>query len=298
MSRFPVTGMAAIAIQYIVAFAISLSTGSSPNGPGVASDNPATPIDSSGEVYITDSFSDEGTTESETINAPLNASKQFYALVDGQVYLLGTTKSRYAGVAMAKFPSIRAAVNCGKKLRSLQDTKDNRERQQLTSKWESQFRPAVFQDESDQAVIIDAMRAGTIDDGKERGCFVKIFERTTHFEISMEPGFYVSNDNNSMDFRFPCGPGGEISLVDKAGDVIIGTLHMHSHDKGLSGSDEREITEPSDMANVKYTEIPWVAAGPNRIHAGYVGQYNSVLTEEVKGFNIVYYIFQKVIKNL
>ena len=77
---------------------------------------------------------------------------------------------------------------------------------------------------------------------------------------------------------------------DAQGNIVVGTVHTHNQDQGLSGDPHRMDEEPGkgDYGNVGITGVPWFTTGPKKNHVGTVDKYNGGTNTSVyTGSNIL-----------
>lgn len=68
-------------------------------------------------------------------------------------------------------------------------------------------------------------------------------------------------------------------LQDSDGNLIIGTVHTHNHDNGLSGTGADGSTGENDRASQETLKVPWFTIGATKNHVGYFGNYGYYSTE-------------------
>jgi hypothetical protein len=225
---------------------------------------------------------------------PTSGYRYYYGIINGDIVFFGGQQCFSTEILISIFVTLKEAKQKSLNLKKIQNLSDSNQKKIAFAKWEEGFASVNIQPIDEQQLILSKMRKYTIEDGKERGSFVKIYT-TGPYRISFEEGFVVSEVKNEVAFSFPVNTTEEISLVDKKGNYIIGTVHLHTHDWGLSGSENtQDVNTPGDVANVYITKIPWVTVGPTLVHAGFLNKQNRVATEKVRTPNILLFILNKI----
>ena len=101
---------------------------------------------------------------------------------------------------------------------------------------------------------------------KEHGCYIMLYLNEDDKAFIRLEGFVRGTDKN-IDFHIIEQPNNKI--------YIIGTVHTHDHDRGLSGrqpDDEQDRGDIQGIVNGKVA-IPWYTVGPKSIHCGYPNKY-------------------------
>lgn len=233
----------------------------------------------------------------DIVEATFSGRKVLFVVLEDQVYRLGTLENEVSSSILLK----RVATK--KEMYQLRDEFMRIEKQSIRDAWEMKrlitgFKEAVISEEDYQQTILASIRHQTNADKKERGCLLKLVEEKNRFALLLENSITVGK-KNEVNFFFPLNDEGLLSRTDNNKNIVIATIHSHTHDKGLSGSSKEDIAEGrGDISNVKLTEIPWITIGPTQIHAGYLDNHNNVCSEEVNTANLVLYALLRSAKRL
>jgi len=223
----------------------------------------------------------------------------YFALLNETIYFIGKINSNdSSGMYLRK-------VQSGKELNRLADMVKHQWKVTTGNVTASPdmaiqqgFKKISFASTAEQYQLVDVMKELTAGDERERGCYIRMTESATAFHIYMEPVFTVGL-KDEVKFRFPVRPNGAISLREKNGDMLIGTVHTHTHDKGLSGLSREEKAEgKGDIANVLLTGVPWIAIGPSAIEAGYLNKYGTVLLDDITEESFAMYALWKIAQEI
>jgi hypothetical protein len=123
--------------------------------------------------------------------------------------------------------------------------------------------------EEQNAVINDLLNSQkTSEYKKEYGCLMLL----KFIEDKAVVRFGEKIEGNDGEVTFHCyGSRGNLRDKPKNGNYVLGTIHTHSHDNGLSGWQPDDIKGAGDMSSVQTTGIPWYTIGPSKIHIGIPG---------------------------
>lgn len=222
----------------------------------------------------------------------------YFVILDDAIYQIAVLPSAgpalqicRAGSAASLRKIISAVRNAQQRAGDFAEGHDAISLQQL-------FKPLVLPDEGELALQLNTLRQLSLGDRNERGSFLRISEEPQRFRLYLESSIIVGH-LNEVSFTFPVNSTGNLSHLDKNGDLLIGTVHTHSHDKGLSGfTFNPQADEKGDISNIKTTGIPWVAIGPASIEGGYLNAYGEVITEDVGSVNLALYALFRVAMDL
>jgi hypothetical protein len=153
------------------------------------------------------------------------------------------------------------------------------------------FKIVEVQDKVDQQFILAVMRTNTATDRKERGTFIRLTEYPHTWRVEMDGGFIVGTEQQ-VPFTFVTDKHGAIKPTDRSGNLLIGTLHLHTHDNGLSGTGAWLDDIESDVKNVWETRIPWVTVGPRLVHIGFINQFDRFVMEDCNEGNLILQTFR------
>ena len=147
---------------------------------------------------------------------------------------------------------------------------------------ESKFINLEIQNEADQNKHISDLQSSQKADGKEYGSTMIIeFGKD---KATLQFGDNVQGTSENISFKLY---GSYENLKDKNGNTVVGTVHSHNHDRGLSGQGMDEQQGKGDMGMVEATKIPWYTVGPTTNHVGYVDPYGRVNHQIFKGTNML-----------
>lgn len=190
--------------------------------------------------------------------------------VDDDAFRIGQMSNGHAG-------SIEKAIKNMRKGRASDD-----DRNAIYGE-NSIFVDLEIQSETDQNNVINDLQAEQNASGEEQGSIMSISFGNGRASLSFGPR--VEGTSENITFRFT---GSYDNLKDRNGNIVIGTIHTHSHNRGLSGQGMDERAGAGDMENVANSYIPWYTVGPSRTHVGYKDKWGRVNhTQLPRGTNLL-----------
>jgi len=127
-----------------------------------------------------------------------------------------------------------------------------------------------IQSQTDQDEAINHLKSRHAETGREHGSMMTITFDEGKAKLSFGP--IISGNSQNIGFGYT---GNYENFKDGNGNTVIGTVHTHSHNNGLSGQGA-DYTPKSDMALVANSNIIWYTVGPTKTHVGYKDQYRSI----------------------
>lgn len=155
---------------------------------------------------------------------------------------------------------------------------------------DSPFVSAEVQNESEQGQLIDNLRTfSEMTDGQEVGRLLVLdFDRKNRSaQFRFSDDIFLGNKDN-VKFKMRGGNANSEGLLDSEGNFVIGTVHTHKHDRGLSGSglgDEK--SGGGDARATIVTGVPWYTVGPKKIHRGTANIQGQFSQAEIKTKNLL-----------
>ena len=175
------------------------------------------------------------------------------------------------------------------------------EANEQAAKGNQSFITLTVESETSQTSSINALRTESKNSkGKEHGqmmvvSLTKKDGKLTGAELKF--GDKVVGSKDQIPFTFQGAAFYKGVAKDANGNIVVGTLHTHDHDRGLSGAPRMdEEVGGGDYGNVQATKVPWFTAGPTKTHIGYEDRYGRMNHEEVKGANILMQALRLVTK--
>ena len=214
----------------------------------------------------------------------MKPTDDYYGLIGNQLRYLGND-GKGDGTKIAKMTDKEAR----KTAKGLDGAKTASKKEQAM-KADNRFVPLEIQTEQSQNEVINSMRTETANSvpKKEVGAYIKLVMTDKKAFLQIMGKVSGSNEGKAhIDFRFGFPDGGGVT---NNGSTVLGTIHTHLDDRGLSGSDQRGMDEnkgAGDVMAIEATKVPWFSVGPTKNHVGYVDKYGRTTTKEYTGTNMV-----------
>lgn len=208
----------------------------------------------------------------------------YYALTSSGLQFLGSDgkgdKDRIAKL------SKKEANQVSKKLKGNKTTSENEQ----AAKADDRFIDLASQSPEMQKEHTDKMKAEDIAKNKEIG--QTIILNTTEKEVklvyaSLMFGLKTEGTRNTTAYGYAELSNETGMYLDKYGNYIIGTIHTHNHDNGLSGSGAEGSDGENDInSQEKKLPVPWFTIGLTKNHVSYM-KYDKSNPEPYSGTNFL-----------
>jgi len=226
-------------------------------------------------------------------NSPLrfidpNGETDFWAISkDNGLRYLGSDGKDNDDIKIAQMDSKQMNKTSGR-IRRIRKGKEKEGDSESIYGEDSKFVNLEIQSVKEQNIHVEGLQNSTAADGKEYGSVMSISFGGGKATLSF--GEKVEGEKGYIPFSLK---GSFEHLRDKNGNTVIGTIHSHTHNKGLSGQGLDEKQGAGDVARVESTQVPWFTVGPNTgknkgsIHVGSIDSYGRFSHRLFKGTNIL-----------
>jgi hypothetical protein len=183
---------------------------------------------------------------------------------------------KYLGNDGVEDEGLKIAQLSNKDARSMKKTITNIRKGKSTSddmkKVTDGFIDIEVQSENDQNSVIQDLRSFQKVTGNEYGAIITLSIGKDKATLSLQGK--IEGNSENIQFRL-YGSHGNLRDNQIDGNVVIGTVHTHNHDRGPSGWQMDDVSGSGDMYSAQLTGIPWYTIGPKNIHVATPGNQNA-----------------------
>ncbi len=216
----------------------------------------------------------------------MKPTDDYYGLIGNKLKYLGND-GKGSGVKIAQMTD-KEATKVKKSLKGAETSAD----QEQAMKADGRFVNLEVQSQEQQSDFLNDMKQETSASNpkKEVGAYMKLFMGKDKAILTLTGKFSEPKPDVPMvNFKFDKGSDDGGGMTHR-GAIVIGTVHTHLDDRGLSGSGSRgvdEIKGAGDVGSVERTRIPWFTVGPTKTHVGYIDKYGLLETTQYTGQNML-----------
>ena len=204
---------------------------------------------------------------SNSQNSPVVERAHFWAFDENSgLFYLGSNASGSDDLRIALLSGRRAKIEMRN---AIQNINRGRASDADREKVATGFMNINIQSEEEQTAIINELRALQRDTGNEHGRFMELGFRDGEAVVRFGTSLIVGT-RNTIPFSVQAG-GSAGNIRTTRGAFIIGTIHTHYHNDGLSGfrTNPREAGfGGGDNALTRNFGVPTFTLGPREIHVG------------------------------